>query len=443
MNNQIDPKRLTDSRFGGKGWSIIIYTALLYYFWAGLCVDALNVYPDAFAAKILGEGASEEALSALSAQLLGYATPAGVIGVLGGIIAGRLVLKTGVKKLTGICLIITGALYIVFGFTQSPAMFFILLTLFTVVSTEFGLIATAGLMGNWFPRKKGIALGWATMGAPLCTATFVALIQNMYGSIGITTSSAIVGVVVIILGVATFWWIHDTPEEVGAYPDNISEGMEDLAAQRKALEEYKSPFTIGKLVKDKDMWLIAVGFGFLWMVTVGIVSQFVPRFIGALIASGMEPGAAQGQALLMLTIAAVIGLFGSYFWGWLDQKIGTKKASVVYAVSYIIALILMIVANAGILQWIAVVFVGLGIGGLLNLMPSMVISVYGRKDFEAANSLVSPIASLLQKGAFIIMAAALTASHGNYNLPYGIFIGIDVVGMILLMFVTNKCKGNN
>ena len=198
MNTQIDPKRLTDSRFGAKGWSIIIYTALLYYFWAGLCVDALNVYPDAFAAKMLPNGTAEE-LTALSNQLLGYATPAGIIGVLGGIIAGRLVLKTGVKKLTGICLIITGALYIVFGFVQTPAMFFLLLTLFTVVSTEFGLIATAGLMGNWFPRKKGVALGWATMGAPLCTATFVALIQKMYGSIGIPTSSAIVGVVLGVL----------------------------------------------------------------------------------------------------------------------------------------------------------------------------------------------------------------------------------------------------
>ena len=359
-------------------------------------------------------------------------------------------------------MIITGVLYIVFGFVQSPGMFFLLLTLFTVVSTEFGLIATAGLMGNWFPRKKGVALGWATMGAPLCTATFVALIQKMYGSIGIPISSAIIGVVVIILGIATFWWVHDNPEEVGAYPDNIKEGMEDLAAQQAALHAYKSPFTIGKLLKDKDMWLIAIGFGLLWMVTVGIVSQFVPRFIGVLIPgylqSGLDEGAAAGaaanQALLMLTIAAVIGLAGSYFWGWLDQKIGTKKASVVYAISYILALILMIFATSVVVQYIAIVFVGLGIGGLLNLMPSMVISVYGRKDFEAANSLISPIASLLQKGAFIIMGSLLAINNAKiaagtmeasalYNLPYTVFIGIDVVGLILLMFVTNKCKGSN
>ena len=73
-------------------------------------------------------------------------------------------------------------------------------------------------------------------------------------------------------------------------------------------------------------------------------------------------------------------------------------------------------------------------------MASLVIAVYGRYDFMAANSLVSPIASLIQKAAFVVLAVGLTASHGDYTLPYAIFIGVDVVGMILLL-VTNKCKG--
>ena len=32
-------------------------------------------------------------------------------------------------------------------------------------------------------------------------------------------------------------------------------------------------------------------------------------------------------------------------------------------------------------------------------------------------------------------------SGGDYTVPYMIFIGIDVIGMILLMFVSGKCKG--
>lgn len=419
----MDNKQLTNSKFGKWGWSMIIYTMLLYYFWAGLSVDGLNVYTTAFA----------NTYGMDSNVLLGFATPAGIIGIVGGILFGRLVIKTGVRSLCAWALIATGIIYGIFGFSSTPTMYLITLSAVTFVAQAFGLICTATIMGNWFPRKKGIALGWATMGAPLCTATFVAILSGLYGKIGVAGGSVAVGVVIVILGIVSFFWVKNYPEEVGAYPDNIPEDREKLAAQLAEVKNYKSSFTVGKLLRDKDMWLISVGFGMLWMVTVGIVSQFVPRMISV----GYDPS----KALMMLTVAAVFGLLGSYFWGWLDQKVGTKPASVVYAVSYIVALLLLIFAKVQILTYVAVLFVGFGIGGLLNLMASMVIAVYGRYDFMAANSLVSPIASLLQKAAFVIMAVALAKSGGDYTAPYLIFVGIDVVGMILLMFVTNKCKG--
>lgn len=419
----MNDKQLTNNKFGKWGWSMVIYTLLLYYIWAGLSTDALNLYPNAFGGMYGMDPTT----------LLGFATPAGIIGVIGGVIFGRLVIKTGVRKLCSWSLILTGLIFVVFGYAKTPVMYLIALSAVTFVSMAFGLIGTATLMGNWFPRKKGIALGWATMGAPLCTATFVALLSAMYGKLGIGISHIIVGIVVVILGVISFFWIKDYPEEVGAYPDNIKEGSEQLAAQLTEARSYKSPFTVKKLLKDKDMWLISVGFGMLWMVTVGIVSQFIPRMESV--------GYSNQTALIMLTIAAIVGLPGSYFWGWLDQKVGTKIASCVYSLSYIVALLLLIFAKIPALTYVAIVFVGLGIGGLLNLMPSLVIAVYGRYDFAAANSLVSPIASLIQKAAFVIMAVALTISKGNYSLPYGIFIVIDIVGLILLLCVTNKCKG--
>ena len=421
---------LTNSKFGKWGWSMIFYTALLYYFWSGIGSDGLNVYPGAFGALHGWD----------SNMLLGFATPAGIIAVIGGILFGRLVIKTGVRKLGGFSLILTGVLYALFGFVTSPILYFICLTAFCFVSMAFGLICTATLMGNWFPRKKGIALGWATMGAPICTATFVAILSMLYGRFGIQKGSVIMGAVIALLGVISFFWVKDTPAEVGAYPDNLKDGNEAYAAQMKMMRDYKSPFTIGRLLRDKDMWLISVGFGMLWMVTVGVVSQFVPRMISVW-APTMGPDAASQKALMMLTIAALVGIIGSYFWGWLDQKVGTKLASCVYSLSYIVALLLLIFAKVEIFTYIAIVFVGFGIGGLLNLMPSLVIAVYGRKDFAAANSLVSPIASLIQKGAFIIMAVALAASGGDYTMPYMIFIGIDIIGLILLMCVTNTCKG--
>lgn len=419
----INKKELVNSNFGGWGWSMIIATFLFYYFWAGVGTDGLNLYPNAFASAYGWD----------PHVLLAFATPAGIIGIIGGLVFAILIIKLKPRKTAGFTIIITGICYILFGMVKSVAGYFVMLSLFTFFCQGFGLCATTTLMANWFPRKKGIALGWATIGAPFCTATYVAGLAALLHSVGLTASFAIVGGIIVIFGIITFFWVKDYPEEVGAYPDNIKD---DSAASRTSIEEienYKSPFTIGKLLKDKDMWLISLGFGMLWMVTIGIVSQFIPRMISV--------GYSQGEALTLLTVSALIACPGSYFWGWLDQKTSTKFASIVYAGSYIVALILLILQISSLTTWIACIFVGLGLGGLLNLMPSLTISVYGRYDFMAANRLVSPIASLVRVFAFVIMASLLAASGGSYTIPYIVFIFIDIVGAILILCVTNKCKG--
>jgi hypothetical protein len=39
------------------------------------------------------------------------------------------------------------------------------------------------------------------------------------------------------------------------------------------------------------------------------------------------------------------------------------------------------------------------------------------------------------------MAVALSVSGGDYTMPYMIFIGIDIIGLILILMVTSGCKG--
>lgn len=140
---------LTNSRFGKWGWSMIIYTFLLYYFSTGLVTDGMNLYPDAF-----------QALYGMDRNtLLGFATPAGILGVIGGIVFGRLCVKTGVRKLSGWTLIVTGILYAIFGFCSTPVMYLIVLAAMSFVATAFGLICTAGLMATGSPARR--ALLWA------------------------------------------------------------------------------------------------------------------------------------------------------------------------------------------------------------------------------------------------------------------------------------------
>jgi cyanate permease len=77
------------------------------------------------------------------------------------------------------------------------------------------------------------------------------------------------------------------------------------------------PFKYKEILKMPKTWIMGIAYGFIGMATVGLMSQLVPYLI--------TRGFGQKQAIGTLTVAAIIGLFGSYFWGVIDQKLGTKK----------------------------------------------------------------------------------------------------------------------
>ena len=72
------------------------------------------------------------------------------------------------------------------------------------------------------------------------------------------------------------------------------------------MNSYKSPWTIGKLLKTKEFWMLVLIFGFLFMGLVATMAQMIPR-LGSL-------GVAPDLAILCLSIASIIGIPGSFAW---------------------------------------------------------------------------------------------------------------------------------
>ena len=417
MKNKKLSTSMTDSRFGGWGWSMIFYCMVLYFLYAALTTDGMNLIPNAFAGA---HGWDPNAL-------LAYATPASIVGMIGGFVFGRLIIKLNARNVSSFTLIVTGILFAVFGMVPSITMYMVVLMLICFFAAGYGTVACPAFMANWFPRKKGIALGWATMGGPFSSAFFVSGFAVLLAKSGIKTACLIIGIIVVIVGVISFFWAKNEPAEVGCLPDNME--LDDTLSSSEVVVDNEK-YSLGNILKNKNTWLIAIGYGMLWMVLVGILSQFVPRM--------MSVGYTSEQALTFLTISSIIAIPGSYLWGWLDSRFGTKIVSVIFAVSYLLSLVLLITSFNPVCVWIGCIFAGLGIGGLLNLLASMIISVFGREGFMSANSVITPIASIIRVSAFAIMAMLLNISGGSFTLPYLVFIVIDIIGAVLIMLISTK-----
>lgn len=406
------------NNFGRKGWGVVIFTLMLYLF-SGAVPDTLNVTVTAFA----------ETYGWDSNTLLSFSGLGGFIGIPIALIFGIIIQKTNVKVPTIILLLAFAALWLANGLVPSVAVYAIITVLITAVSNTINLVSTQQIMSNWFPRKKGIALGWATMGMPLAGVIIVPLFQALFGG-GISVPFSLMAALTVVLAIIAAVWFKSYPEQAGAFPDNIPVSEDEQKKNLEALAQYKSPFTIGKLLVTKQFWFLVIIFGLLFFTLVGTVAQIVPR----LIVTGMTPG----EAILWMSITSALGIPASYLWGFIDQKLGTKKSLVMFCIVWIIAMAMSAVGvyfHSIPLSIVSVILAASGLGGMGNLMPSMEIQVFGRYDFSAANSLMIPIVVGIRSFSLIVVSAILAGA--GENVPVGftnVFILFTIIAVVATIF---------
>lgn len=406
----------TKSNFGRWGWSMIGYCAISYYLAASLATDTLNYYPAAFTAL---RGWAPETVDLCNVM----SGVGGWLGIVAAFLFSTMTAKLGNKFMAVFGNAVSAVLTVIFALTKNVTIFLSMVVMMNFVTGNIQLnIVPNNIMNIWFPKKKGLALGWASMGLPLCTATIV-VIFNIIGNP--VVSYLILAAAFLIFAIASIYWVKDTPEEVGATPDNEPIDLAAAKAIQAAQMEEAKKLTIGKLLKERNTWCIGVGHGLLWMTTLGLVSNFITKLVMV--------GTDMNMAIGMLTLAAVVGIVGSYIWGWIDQKFGTKMASIIYGVWYLVALLLMIFHNGSMaMTLLSSLFVGFGIGGIGNLIPSIIGTCYGRFGFVQANRVIAPINTAVRSLAFIIIGAVGVA---NLNKAYVIFFIGSAVAVALIAMI--------
>lgn len=412
----------TKSNFGAKGWLMIFFAGVMLYFYAGYCTDGLNV--------IVGSFSAAHGLD--NAYILGLATPAAWSGLIGSVLWAIFVDKLGTRMGILITGVLGGVSFMLYGVVSTAMGFFLVTALVNFMGMGFAHTCANTLMASWFPLKKGLALGWSTMGQNLASATFIPLFFFLMHRFNLNGSFYGMGILLIVFSVLGYLFVRNNPEELGCAPDNGTFTKEEIEANLKELQDYKSPWTPAKLVANKQIWLIGLSFGIYILVTVSLISQLIPRLISC--------GWSEGKATGMMTVAAILGLFGSYATGWLDQKLGTRKASIWYGLWYLVALILCALPANDITLYGSIFFIGIGIGGVGNLFPSMAATVFGRFDFVRAMGVLNPITSIVRSFAFVILAFGLS-KLGGYAGAYAIVAVLDIVGIFLVSRIDETCIG--
>ena len=401
----------------GIGWGTILYCLLMFFLYVGMINDGTNVLAPAAAANC---GVEPGTIITMN----GYA---GMIAVIGFIIAGQINKKIGPRLTSAICLIISGVTYIGCGNATSVMFYTVCMTLCATGMMSAGYVAGGTLVANWFPKKKGIVMGYTTMGHNFASAFYVATMTGLIATMGsMNKASWLPGVAAIILGIVGFIFMRNTPQERGINPDNVSD---EVYASEYDTAEDDSDWTTIKLLKTKETWFAAIFTGLFQICSVGVMQQLVTRNI-------RDFGMTQGAALTLMTIVALIGVFGSWIIGVIDQKIGTKKTMQFFGIWYAAALVINVLAKGqvGLLFYLSILMIGMGIGGSANFTTSLPTSIFGRQGFDKVNSVVFPIQGFVTAWCFVVNGI-VTNVIGNLSVAYIIFAVGAVIVSVCVTFV--------
>lgn len=418
-----DSKKPGMYNFGRKGWTVIGFQIVWLFFMTGMTVDGLNIIVPGIAAY---RGWDPNAILSIS-------TPASIIALILCVLWGGFITKFGAKRTMIITMVLAGLAMIFYGNAPTIPMYAIALVLMITLISAFSLNVGMAICTNWFPTKKGVIMGLATIGMNLASALINQILNVLTNHWNIAIAISIMGCVILFVALLTALFIKQRPEEAGCYPDN-DPAVAELIHQEEERTKNETPMGYKETLKNKYVWIFGIAYGFFGMATVGIMSQLVGFFMDT---KGWEIQ----TALNTVTTAAVIGIIGSVFWGHIDQKIGTKKTSTIFGIWYCIGILLLLVPNTAIM-WIGIVMLGAGIGGNGNFPPSMTALVFGRKDFPTAYSCLNMIVGIVRSCSFIILAI-LRGLTAGYVAPYVFFAVIALIGGLMFLFVNVKVAVGN
>ncbi len=410
--------------FGFRGWMLIIYQAIAFFTFTVFTNFPMNILADMY-------GGAQK-ISTLY-------TIATIVGIIFQLIFSRFIGKLKNVKMLGA---IFGAVTLVLALgimlipMSSPGLYqicYFLVTFFSNVNCTFAL---GILVGQWFPRRKGTVMGIATFAFPITNA-FIGLFASSVFSkgypdvFGAFLPFFIVSIVGYLIGMI---FIKDYPEQVGAYRDNDKSFTPEAAKamMEEEIENKKtSVWTIGNVFKNRDFWFVTIPAGALLMCSVGLMTQ-----TAAVLNTYAEGIAPLGGYSGVMIIACIVACFGSWLMGVLDTKLGTKLAMIV-------SVILMLISGGiGLIKGVIPMLIAFFLlcifeGAASNFTVSAAAQYWRREDFPNVYSCLNPVANVLQAVGPMMVAATVFSPVG-YQLTFGVFAGIAVISLILMLLFSPK-----
>lgn len=306
------------------------------------------------------------------------------------------------------------------SFATDIRQFYVLGFLIGTGSSLCGMVSVNILMNNWFHSKKGTAMGIALTGTGIGSMFFNPIAQKLIENLGYPSAYRVLTVCMLVCMLPLFFLYRYTPFEKNLVPLGFTGEMPKGRS-------FGDGMLRSEAIRKPAFWAACfVVFG-LSASSMGLFNHMQAHF--------QDIGYASETAALFLSILSLGMTFGKLFFGWLNDRIGTKRNFLVMTILALTGILLLLVSRNLPLTVLGVLLFGIGVASPFVLTPQLTIYFFGTKDFANIYGSINVFQFLGPAVAPPITGWIYDAS-GNYTiafLAYALLLfGAMLVGAVLL-----------
>ena len=414
------------------GYSYIGHSFVSYMFLAFVLVSiSNNVLPGFY--DTIPAGFADAMGGADSAMLL-INTLCAVFSAVVGIFIGQWVERKGPKQAIIAGYIVGGINYFIFPFAGRAGLVSLIICLAVTHTAMFAYcqMTSQSLIAHWFNKKKGMALGLSAVGIPAGNAVFSLIYTNIVSSltvdgdesIAIRTALWLFGTGLVVMGILSIFWVKNSPFEVGLTPDNLP--VESIGRDIK-----NRSYHFREIIRTPYVWLIIVIYGLLNCAVIACVAQLMQYIIAR-----AHLGSNTTAAGAIMSVGALAGIAGGFAISFMDQKLGTRRTTIIYCIVSVIVYLAMAFVNV---SNIVVITILCMLAFLLNgapapLMPSMILSLFGPESFNSVSKIATPIGCVARSCGYYVVALFMFEIKG-LDIWASVYTGLALMAAISLVLV--------
>lgn len=394
------------------GWVVAAGAGLLLLVTNGMTLGGLSVFDEAILGTLEAATGRDSMRGELNLRTLITFWGSGALAPLAGAIADR----TGVRPLMVIGLVLLAGGYFAYGSVASLGQIYGIHVALALTLSCCGLVVNVMLVSKWFVKNRGLAIGIALAGTSLGNAALAPVNAWLIQQLGWRDAFQWTALVPMLMIPVVLFVLRERPTDIGPEMPGPPAGA--------AVGGEPWGMAYGQALATPNFWILAL----IAMCTFYSILAMTTHVYLHMRDSGFQPQvAAFGQTVMFTTgLAAKVGS------GILADRLGRKPI-------FVATLVLMcagawFIPNAGEGGiWLALLFFGLGWGGLYTLLQLLAADYFGVRHLGKILGTIT-VLDTFGGGLGPFVTGVLYDRTGSYTLPFTIIAGLVTLALLLSTF---------